>query len=1639
MGKYQDRKNFINKKLRGNAKEIFERYIKYMESDYNSKQNEHVKLFNFFRDKQVKDPQGFLDSGVRDMIYAVFKNGFAEKFCNFYLNEMKFMYNHSSYRRSFRSKDIYNYLNFFTQMFNMLFWDFDNFDIVKYTKSGYSQEELREMYFYDNNYINIKPNDSFIEGIIALEIDSGNREIISVLEDIILGENNFGSVSHMIIRSILKSENKELHKLICDLLRAAKLQEGLRQAILESADAGNISAFLMILDLIVQENFVRFSSCIRAVDVWMGLGYDYSDKRIITKLLGLAKEYLSNPEEREKAIENKDSLELYTALWAESFICVENIYPYLAKMMNSDKYKKLVACYFANQTLSENFQYDFSVKFLEEKDIEVFSMVYMNFRNYFSRVNGKYNTERKNSIWSKNNLANTQFEIFINKLTDLPKTEKIISGKPFDFSSIYLTTTQELFFTLLWLADYDESGKNIARLIEKIEYAGADAKSFMIKEFINPERAEIERKILFDSLSDRSMSVRAAALEKIKKLKLKEGESRFIEDLLNLKKGDTRNSCITILESQPKEKILDSIDRLIEDKKENKRLAALDMLDKLSLDKFLDKSEISYFIAKMPKITDKEQIIIDRLVSEEEIIYNFENGFGLFNPNYSVNIPEIKTPKIGISIFKKELKLFKKSKYDKVLDILKAVDDLIFKNKDVTVDTVNWDKSVTTRLIGELDRVYIVDENYVLQDEITAIFEKSDFNALCFLFFTIRLNFYRYGIEQYSDWVFDILNKYFDYNLIQKIHKYINSKEELKYMQLTTDLISNIFNRKYPEVLAHISLDSINTLVDNLDEEDWKRKTHENTDNYYLQKNRLNEIQIMNIFKGAMKIENESEEDFINRFALFYKGLKKLDISFFEFNEMDICRAIKMELLPIDALYERFFVKEKQYHSLINTYTGGYNYERNKEKLKDYPFFEEVKEKSLNRILEIELKRGDSPTLVTHLAQGINNHFGIENFINILLALGDETLARGYIYNQSTKKEVLSKLLRGSKPLPTDNAEIFAEFAKGRISEKRLLEAAMYCPSWLPVIEEYLKFKNLRLSSWYFIAHTGEARGVDFDSEIVKYTPISKEEFRDGAFDLEWFKRAYKAIGAEKFQLLYDCAKYISDGASHRRSQIFADATLNKLKADDVILSVTEKRNKESLLAYSLLPLKRNKDKDAIERFEFIQNFLKESKKFGAQRKASEAKVCEIALSNLARNYGYNDIIRFTWKMEILKLDQINQYFQPKTVDNVELYISVDEKGTASIVCLKDGKALKSVPAKLKKDPYVEELKKIKTSLVDQQKRAKKSLESAMENADEFLAEEILDLLKHPVIMPIVSKLVFRFNDALGFITSEGLKTLENKIIEFKKDDKVLIAHCYDLFILKKWSDYQKYAFENELVQPFKQIFRELYTLNEDEKHEKTLSRRYAGHQVQPSRTLALLKTRNWTANYDEGLQKVYYKQNIIVTIYAMADWFSPADIEAPTLEYVRFYDRLTNKIIELENIPPNIFSESMRDVDLVVSVAHVGGVDPETSLSTIEMRAMIMKEIVSLLKLENVEIREKHAIVKGFFGEFSVHLGSGIVSKQGTGTLSILAVQSQHRGRLFLPFIDEDPRTAEIASKVLMLAEDKKIKDPTIIDQLKK
>lgn len=593
------------------------------------------------------------------------------------------------------------------------------------------------------------------------------------------------------------------------------------------------------------------------------------------------------------------------------------------------------------------------------------------------------------------------------------------------------------------------------------------------------------------------------------------------------------------------------------------------------------------------------------------------------------------------------------------------------------------------------------------------------------------------------------------------------------------------------------------------------------------------------------------------------------------------------------------------------------------------------------------------------------------------------------------------------------------------------------------------------------MAHMNESFDDKRKAMIARFTPLEVDELNDGAFDRTWFTEVYDRLGDKRFQLIYKAAKYISDGAKHTRARKYADAALGKYDEPELMAEIEAKRNKDLLMAVGILPIEN--EEQIKDRYMFLQKFKKESRQFGAQRRASEAAAVSTAMRNMAINAGYQDVTRLTLRMESLVVQGMREYFQPHEVGEVTVWLEMEDGGKCAVICEKNGKQLKSVPAKIKKDEYVLALMDAKKQMAEQSRRTKAMLEDAMESQEEYTWAEIRGMLENPVIHDMVAALVFKVaepdsvnvelgntadniisvasdlddskNVVLGFVTEDGLNVFGENI-KLSDDTKLTVAHPFHMYKTGEWHDIQKYVFDNKIVQPFKQVFRELYVKTEEEMNMEH-SLRYAGNQIQPKKTLGCLKSRHWVADIEDGLQKVYYKENIVAQIYALADWFSPADIESPTLEWVVFSDRKTGKEMRIKDIPDIIFSEVMRDVDMAVSVAHAGGVDPETSHSTVEMRKAIAEFTMPLFRLTNVTFTKNHAVIEGKRANYTVHLGSGVVHQEAGPMINVLPVHSQRRGRIFLPFVDDDPKTSEVLTKILFFAEDNKIKDPYILGQI--
>ncbi len=321
---------------------------------------------------------------------------------------------------------------------------------------------------------------------------------------------------------------------------------------------------------------------------------------------------------------------------------------------------------------------------------------------------------------------------------------------------------------------------------------------------------------------------------------------------------------------------------------------------------------------------------------------------------------------------------------------------------------------------------------------------------------------------------------------------------------------------------------------------------------------------------------------------------------------------------------------------------------------------------------------------------------------------------------------------------------------------------------------------------------------------------------------------------------------------------------------------------------------------------------------------------------------------------------------------------------------------------------------------------------------DAITAAELVKLSQHALLAPQLTRLVLIGDQRLGYLDHGGRALREHRghLKPIRETETLRIAHPHDLLATGEWDAWQHECFRSELVQPFKQVFRELYVVTKQEKRDGTVSYRYAGQQVNPAQAYALWGERRW--NVRDGVRKTFYDVGITASVGFTEGAGTPLQIEGLTLETVEFQKRDATEFMKLTAVPPRIFSEVMRDLDLVVSVAHLGAVDPEATASAVEMRGALLRETCQLLQLKNVSEKDSFALVDGELGKYRIHLGSGVVHKLPGGALCIVPVHAQHRGRLFLPFADDDPKTAEVISKVLLLARDSEIQDPMIVAQLR-
>ncbi|MEV6960029.1 DUF4132 domain-containing protein [Streptomyces sp. NPDC051207] len=438
----------------------------------------------------------------------------------------------------------------------------------------------------------------------------------------------------------------------------------------------------------------------------------------------------------------------------------------------------------------------------------------------------------------------------------------------------------------------------------------------------------------------------------------------------------------------------------------------------------------------------------------------------------------------------------------------------------------------------------------------------------------------------------------------------------------------------------------------------------------------------------------------------------------------------------------------------------------------------------------------------------------------------------------------------------------------------------------------------------------------------------------------------------------------------------------------------------------------------------------------------------------------------------------------------------LDIRGTKAVLTWRNasGKAVKSVPAAVKRD-HAEELTGLKATVKD----LDRMLSAQSERLDrQFLArrtwayaawrERYLD---HPLVGTLARRLLWTVDGTTAGFADGALRTLTGTPVTEGTTVELWHPVGHDPAEIVAWRDWLE---RHGITQPFKQAHREVYLLTDAERATRTYSNRFAAHVLRQHQFHSLTAIRGWRNKLRLSVDDEAPPATRELPQWGLrAEYWIAGDGDAGhqdltdsgtflrlRTDQVRFYPAGAPENsahccggpyrmwlrdgadpvepVPLEDVPPLVLSEVLRDVDLFVGVSSVGN-DPtwqdggpggrfreywtsygfgELNQSAETRRALLERLIPRLAIAGRCTLEGRFLHVRGERHTYKIHLGSGniLMSPNDQYLCIVPKADPAAPGTGYLPY-EGDRMLAVILSKALMLADDTKITDPTVLSQL--
>lgn len=1455
--------------------------------------------------------------------------------------------------------------------------------------------------------------DSHVVGwLLASAIDGGNDEVFDILLATIDGSDEIATMGRHVPIALLCAGREEGWERVEQLLLCAQRQEGLRQSILEVADEARPQALRRMLALILEHDLSRFASVARAVAVWFGVELLAGERRRIDELIRATLGCLERP----PVTVGEDPLTAYLALWARATSDVQAAIAQAEPLLDaSDPELRFAAAYLLGET-KVTMAIPALIRALSDDDLRVAAVACW----ALASVRGNRVAESYDAIEAL--------------LARVPKRAQELEPVSWlgALPALKRQTVAELLF-------HHVDPPHVDRVLPHAKALDTWTRGRLVGLVANgPQNAE-RRAALLGFLSDGSPEVRGHAIAAMRTLELSDEEAIALEALLKRKPGDLRRGVLELISARGDAWMLDAVQRLLA-ADEQQRLAAVDLLRRVAAGESSHAGRARDALAQLDAAD--ATVVGDasrRAVADDPLTRLDEgNGFGLFD---EADLTAALAPRR--TAFKADTPA--------ALRVIALLDELIDAHAEVEIVAERW---------GSRERVLLGAATglHLRQHELRLRRGETDVEL------PLR--------ELWTGFAADLPADARDHDDQQLLRAYLHCTATTnRFGWDEAAKVAAALGARHPALIADVlgflvfvdpgpqrlacALDGAEDLLARLSRRELTAR------DWHWTPTALDIARDLAAHPFASDCADLVRRHWqLERWASEPPGVTPTAEAWVR--EHPRANGRRPLRPPDDVVARALALGSATEADLVDHLVGprgrGWEFSslgrlstaRGREQLPAADRIAAVVERIRERVVAIELARGEAPTAAASAVLALHRTGGLDVLVAALAALGKDRLVRGWASDGEGRAAVFSHMLAATMPGEDDTPERFGEaMRRARVSDRRLRELACYAPQWARHVGATLARPGLADAVWWLHAHTKDDRWTTdqelrdaWSRAVAERTALSSEELVEGAVDVAWFADLRGRLEDAELELLLAAAKYGSSSGGHKRAELFARAMRGDLTEAELVARIAKSRHQDSVRAIGLLPLPAGDERDATiaRRYELLQSYRRDSRQFGRQRQASEGRATEIAMQNLARTAGFADPVRLTWAMEAHLTADLAGDGVTVEHEGVSVNLVVDGDGRPVVTVRRGDKPLKAVPAKLRKAPEIRAVTDRTSELRRQASRIKGSLEGAMVRGDAISGDELAGFAEHVLLWPAISRLALVGDEIAGFPDRGGrvLRDAAGSEHAIGTTELLRIAHPIDL-LSRDWPSWQRHAMSARIVQPFKQLFRELYVPVDAELTEDGGSRRYAGHQVQPGRARALLSKRGWRLDDYEGARRIDHDEHVIASLWFLDGLGSPVDVEPPTLEEVRFHDSREGRQIGLRDVPPRLFSEIMRDIDLVVSVAHVAGVDPEASQSSLEIRGALVAETCELLGLDNVAVEGPRALIDGEIGRYSVHLGSAGVHRLPGGSVCIVPVHSQQRGRVFLPFADDDPKTAELIAKVLMLARDRDIRDPTILEQLRR